>query len=286
MNKENQLAQKLGDRRNQYLSLSNVPIEEVIFAKNSQFYGKIMEDGYIFNPYIHRRWLPVQFIRVFKDCKTQAERKQHYLNRGERKMKEYFANFLFSEMRKLAMLKGLDPDAYQERSKFFTVDICKEFFEGILESILGHLSAKSYMNQRAYLGWIGWITLQETEDVVDGKIMVVNAPVRYETHVLETLQKLTYVKSYKKILDICLDDSIFYEGAAFAIYPKYDLFPAFDKAGLYYTIKHYLMFEDALYKGKSGAEGLDLLRFELDSNYFNIEEAEKELEKILGEQNE
>ena len=284
MNKENQLAQKLGDRRNQYLSLSNVPIEEVTFAKNSQFYGKIMEDGYIFNPYIHRRWLPAQFIRVFKDCKTQAERKQHYLDRGERKMKEYFANFLFSEMRKLAMLKGLDPDAYQERSKFFTVDICREFFEGILESILGHLSVRSYVNrQEVYIKWIGWTPLQETENVIDGKIMIVKAPVRYETHVSEALQKLTYAKSYKKILDICLDGSIFYEGAAFAIYPKYDLFPAFDKAGLYYTIKHYLMFEDALYKGKSGAEGLDLLRSELDSNYFNIEEAEKELEKILGE---
>ncbi len=283
MNKENQLAQKLGDRRNQYLSLSNVPIEEVTFAKKSQFYGKIMEDGYIFNPYIHRRWLPAQFVRGFKDCKTQAEREQQYLNHGERKMKKYFANFLFSEMRKLAMLNDLDPDAYQERSKFFTVDICREFFEGILESILGYLSAKSYMNREIYLGWIGWITLQETEDVVDGKIMVVNAPVRYETHVLEALQKLAYAKSYKRILDICLDNSIFYERAAFVVYPKYDLFPAFDKAGLYYTIKHFLMFENASYKGKSSSEGMDLLRSELDNDCFNIEEAENELEKILGE---
>ena len=31
------------------------------FAKNSKFYGQVMKDGHIFNPYMHRRFLPAQF---------------------------------------------------------------------------------------------------------------------------------------------------------------------------------------------------------------------------------
>ena len=32
------------------------------FAENSYLYRKIMKDGHVFNPYIHRRWLPYQFM--------------------------------------------------------------------------------------------------------------------------------------------------------------------------------------------------------------------------------
>ena len=36
---------------------------EQFFGKNSKFYKQIMADGNIFNPYIHRRFLPAQFRR-------------------------------------------------------------------------------------------------------------------------------------------------------------------------------------------------------------------------------
>lgn len=32
------------------------------FGENSHWYKQIMEDGHVFNPYIHRRWLPHQFM--------------------------------------------------------------------------------------------------------------------------------------------------------------------------------------------------------------------------------
>ena len=38
------------------------------FGKNSQFYKQEMSDGHIFNPYIHRRWLPAQFRRNIREA--------------------------------------------------------------------------------------------------------------------------------------------------------------------------------------------------------------------------
>ena len=58
------------DRRN-YFSLSALNKCEdesvLMLAKKSSMHGLIMSDGYIFNPYIHRRFLPKQFIENFGD---------------------------------------------------------------------------------------------------------------------------------------------------------------------------------------------------------------------------
>ena len=51
--------------------LRRVPFNQAMddcFGKNSQFYKQEMSDGHIFNPYIHRRWLPAQFRRNIREA--------------------------------------------------------------------------------------------------------------------------------------------------------------------------------------------------------------------------
>lgn len=280
MNKEEQLAKKLGDRRNQYLSLNNGPIKEVAFAEDSQFYGEIMDDGYIFNPYIHRRWLPAQFVRLFKEHKRQADRKKYYAGK-----QEYLAKYLISEIYKLNMLSKLNLDAYYERSKFFTVDICRDYFIEMFELISYKLKSSSLnrYNSTVYIPWYGLVGVNFTRGVVNGKLVKGYFTTGYENRIINVLEELRHSKSYERIERLCFCGDIFSRDRMRYILPSYDLFTPFDKAGLYYTIKHFLMFEDASYKGKSSTEGLELLRSELDNDCFNIEEAENELERILGE---
>lgn len=280
MNKEEQLAKKLGDRRNQYLSLNNITIKEVAFAENSQFYGEIMNDGYIFNPYIHRRWLPAQFVRLFKEHKRQTDRKKYYAGK-----QEYLAKYLIAEIYKLNMLSKLNLDAYYERSKFFTVDICRDYFIDMLELILYKLKSfpLNSCKKFEYIPWLGFVATNFTRRVINEKLVKGYFVINYEERIINVLEELRHSKSYERIERLCFCGDIFSRDRMRYILPSYDLFTPFDKAGLYYTIKHFLMFEDASYKGKSSTEGLELLRFELDNDCFNIEEAENELEKILGE---
>ena len=62
--------EKSGVKTKDYPSLN---IENILrekghaFGKKSRFYKQIMQDGFVFNPYVHRRWLPYQFLDCAKD---------------------------------------------------------------------------------------------------------------------------------------------------------------------------------------------------------------------------
>ena len=88
------------------------------FGKNSQFYKQEMSDGHIFNPYIHRRWLPAQFRRNIREAGYNGI--YDYVKRCYNW--NYVVRFLKQECWKLAMLQRRDPEAFRERSVFFKLD--------------------------------------------------------------------------------------------------------------------------------------------------------------------
>lgn len=91
------------------------------FGKNSRFYGQMMSDGNIFNPYIHRRFLPAQFQRNVRQAGYSGIEKYVRENYGW----NYVTRFLREECEKLAMLQRRDKEAYEERSRFFTLNDMK-----------------------------------------------------------------------------------------------------------------------------------------------------------------
>ena len=74
------------------------------FGKNSQFYRQEMSDGHIFNPYIHRRWLPAQFRRNIREAGYNGI--YDYVKRCYNW--NYVVRFLKQECWKLAMLQRRD----------------------------------------------------------------------------------------------------------------------------------------------------------------------------------
>ena len=121
---DEKLANALGEQAGEYPSLCNDNYERHVFAEKSKFYNQVMSDGFVFNPYIHRRWLPYQYKKLCKneilDPKLSAE--EAY-------------KFLLSEFNKLMLLSAHDREAFQERSKFFTVDTFKTIFVSIIDEV-------------------------------------------------------------------------------------------------------------------------------------------------------
>ena len=80
-----------------YFSKSNLldcDTDEVKFAKKSDLYNKIMLDGNVFNPYIHRRFLPHQYIHLIEqysgDIDAAISREYHFKYALEYTKKEVF----------------------------------------------------------------------------------------------------------------------------------------------------------------------------------------------------
>lgn len=108
------------DKETGELRSLRVPKDDLnnFFGKKSKFYKQTMADGYIFNPFIHRRFLPAQFRRNIRAAGydgIESYVRTHY-------DWNYVVRFLREECRKLAMLERRDKEAFTERRRFFTVD--------------------------------------------------------------------------------------------------------------------------------------------------------------------
>ena len=115
--------------------LKEVPVntadDDRFFGKHSQFYRQVMADGNIFNPYIHRRFLPAQFRRNVRIAGYNGihdfVKKSYTWN--------YVIRFLKEECAKLAMLERRDREAFVERSQFFTLEDMKVILTQYVDAV-------------------------------------------------------------------------------------------------------------------------------------------------------
>ena len=97
-----------------------------MFGKKSRFYRQIMEDGNVFNPYIHRRFLPAHYLQLANAKNYDPEGMVYYLRRHMGR--SYFDRVLKKELSTLSYLSKVDLWAYEERCLMYSVDQYKEFF--------------------------------------------------------------------------------------------------------------------------------------------------------------
>lgn len=243
---DKRMAEALGDKREQYLSLSNKKDKPcAIFAENSQFYNQVMEDGYIFNPYIHRRWLPSQYLRwvniydgIWEKIKTNY--KIWYQGKD-------LITYTIDEVYKLAMLQRVSPDAYKERKQFFTIEIVKDILEEYIQYCIDttpKLQNNSYFScHHRVLGFCSkYLSKVKKLSERSGRIIEENmfgyAPLI--TKLQQALTKVEEADTYFEIKKV-LDD--FPELTRPQKYVDTDQFDEpFLKAGAYYTIKDAIMF--------------------------------------------
>lgn len=234
------------------------------WAKNSKFYGKVFEDGHIFNPYIDRRWLPAQYLRLlsnYKGSRYKAIKNSYNLN--------YQIDWLKKEVEKLAYLQKVDQAAFEERSQFLTpgdvIQIVAEIFK-VSDKLFNyatrnHLSSLKIKSKTFFLGNIYYKCNEKT-----GKV----------TEYFETSDELKFIKEsqknlinkltmagwsnatpYKKMSELL--NSYNFIKFNLTQKPTATFIDKFMAQGAYYTLRNLVMFEGAVFKGKTGKTAIDKL---------------------------
>ena len=262
-----------GVNSNQYVSLSDLQkvlgqylpqpsVEKqtsettmIPFAKNSGFYNKIMADGNVFNPYLHRRFLPVQYLKMIQDPLVVDLR--HKCNNFEDALArnynfQYSINYTKKEVKKLAFLEWSDRVSFEERSCFFSIPSVKTIISDYVNEAIEYIDnikpVKSRKGKnrgfygkrikgRGYIAYAGYYEFIGRASVfVDSKEV---AGIKNELMAFKA--QINRVRTYKELSNRL-------EAFDYVILPKNTnkskaFIDVFKGSGAYYTIKHLIMFE-------------------------------------------
>lgn len=214
------------------------------FAKNSQFYGQTMSDGNIFNPYIHRRFLPAQFKRNVKLAgynNLELYVREHY-------SWNYVVRFLKEECRRLAMLSRRDTEAFDERCRFFTLDTMKKIFYEYANTVIMQLMGAQDEAPKGAT----YYTIKAMGTIRKEHIR----PMRYRF--TKFIDSVCECKSYG---DLCaVVDQFDFAKLDNEIYVSHRFATNFIASGAYFTIKHDVMFEGLSLNKGGVVEDLKYLR--------------------------
>lgn len=101
------------------------PVEKKteLTPEEQTFVNQIYDDGYVRNTRLHRRWVMAQMFRMlnYKSPVTGKSGYDAYLN--EHYGYQYQFEMMLQEVKVLTKLKVRDPQAFRERSRFFTPDV-------------------------------------------------------------------------------------------------------------------------------------------------------------------
>lgn len=208
------------------------------FAGRSRFYGKVMDDGYIFNPYIHRRWLPSQYLSM---------RRWNNLN------DLYFPtsrilDLLKTEVDKMCLLAKIDKVAFNERSHFFSVQRCKEVVYKLLCKIEEDFEkAKERTRGVRYIyinnGYVAEFELiRYMKQMKEDLSRIENENVNY--HIIQGILNREYMIGCYFPRFMCKMD---------------EFYDAYLSSGAFYTLKHLIMFENKTFDGLDTKSSLQKL---------------------------
>ena len=212
-------------------SLLDCETDEISYAKKSSLYNKIMMDGNVFNPYIHRRFLPHQYINMY-------ERYGGFNIRniiGHEYSCNYALKYLEKEIKTLSMLLKYDKKTFRERSRFFTYDVIYNTLSSCANKILSKIDGRNSFYQSS----VGWLDKRKIEELI------------YDIKLL--LNKTMQANNYMKLYEIISNNKVFnimkkfnYTDRVNSMLNKWTY--AFIASGAYYTMKHLIMFEGYLFR--------------------------------------
>ena len=214
-----------------------------IFGKNSRFYGQMMADGHVFNPYIHRRFIASQFHRLVVRHGIDGVR--------DAVAREYDWKYAIEQIRKeahkLANLERHDKTAFAERSMFFSmnaiISIISDYVQAVHREIDDAVAQANRKNTLAYIRNYGHVERNNIR------------PMKYRFTKL--LTDASACRTYAE-LDKLLEGFEFLELDRRMCLPDSFITP-FVNAGAFYTLKNAIMFENKRIYRNDCAGSLKLL---------------------------
>lgn len=217
----------------EYFSLSDAldsDTDQIAFAKKSKLYNKIMIDGNVFNPYIHRRFLPHQFIQLFEEYGENfiAGMRENYSCK-------YMLKYILQESKRLSTLSTIDKKTFRERTKFFNFktiyNVVKHISDGYIHYHIRRYNTRSFYDHCAN----NWYDSKSTEEKMNS-----------------FFAKIKHINSYEKLYKLLCEDEYFnllkngYTDCVSRLNNSWE--NAFMASGAYYTMKHLIMFEGYLFR--------------------------------------
>lgn len=232
------------------------------WAVSSRFYGQIMKDGNIFNPYLHRRFLPVQYLGIMArhNGAVDAAFRTEYAY-------QYAIDWLCKEVSKLAFLEKVDKKTFEERSIFLSKETVKAILQEYVTQVKTYITEKTVFDSENN----GTVMLKGKRGrckVGKKTFRVLKDGVTIEENIIYCQKMQSIFADLDRLVDFIPTDISYSALNSLLSSFKWIVLPsntqkpsawieAFKQQGAFYTFKHLVLFEKCTFNGLIGNEAID-----------------------------
>lgn len=203
----------------------------VIGNVNDEIATQIIEDGYVRNTKLHRRFVMAQMFQGLNYVSWDRT-KTGYNEWVKRHGLKYAFDMMLEEIRVLGKLEERDRDTFVERAHFFTKDVIVKTMEDYIAELMKHVEALPNKNCKG----VPYKRIKSNNIFVVDLDKKVYAPLRSDIH------RIKYASSYNEIYRIVKN---FMRNMVSLPYntPKSKAWvDAYKGEGAFYTLKNLVMF--------------------------------------------
>ena len=200
---------------------------------NDPIHNQIIEDGYVRNTKLHRRFVMAQMFQGL-NYKSWNGREEGYNAWLKRHNIKYAFNMMLEEIRVLSKLEMRDEETFIERSSFFTKEVIAKTMEDYMAELKGHIDA-----QRTYMcKGVPYKKVKGKDIFVVDLDKKIYAPMRWD------IAKVGRARNYIEIYKIVSDFTNKMISVPYNTPKSKAWIDAYKGEGAFYTLKNLVMFHD------------------------------------------
>lgn len=210
---------------------------------NDAIYNQIIEDGYVRNTKLHRRFVMAQMFQMLNYVSYSGNERGYHAYLKNRYGYDYTLKMMMEEVRVLSKLEVRDRESFNERSNFFT----KEVVVNVLEDYLAKL--KTYIDglPNHKCKGIPYKKVKGVDIFNDDLHKKVYSPIEYN------IRHIRYARNYYEIYNTMCNFMRNYIKLPYDTTKSKVWIDAYKGEGAFYTLKNLVMFHGcAIYTGRYG----------------------------------
>jgi len=203
-------------------------------AKNDPIYNQIIEDGYVRNTKLHRRFVMAQMFNMLNYVSYDGQCRGYNDCLKNRYGYDYTFKMMLDEIKVLSKLEVRDYESFVERSHFFTKDVVINILEDYLEKLKKYIDNTPDHNCKG----IPYKKVKGTNIFNDDLDKKIYYPIKVK--ILNVKRAKNYTEMYKALANFMKDMIKLPYNT-----PKSKAWiDAYKGEGAYYTLKNLVMFHN------------------------------------------
>lgn len=223
----------------------------------------IINDGYVRNTKLHRRWVTAQMFRML-NYKSYDGTETGYNAALKRYGYQYTFDMMLEEVRRLSKLEVRDAESFEERSHFFTKDVVVKTCEDYLDKLKEFINSKATKNCKG----VPYKRVKGQNIFVEDLPKKIYQPLQYKINRIKWAD--SYVDMYKELRNFMKDMiRLPWDTKKSAVW-----IDAYKGNGAYYTCKNLIMYHNCCVRNDgmfvsfyTRDESMGILKGKLDEYY-------------------